>query len=212
MSSIIVFGAAGRAGRAITAEARLRGHRVTAVVRDPAAHPSAAADGALTAGDVTDPAVVARLAAGHDAAVVAAYAPVPDFFATASAALIEGLTLAGVPRLLSVGLASVLPTASGVLLMDAPGYPQEYREFYLAHATGTEVLRTAPDPLDWLVLSPSGDFDHQGGRTGGYVFAPAAAGDRISYPDLAVAVLDEIDRPAHHRTHLGVRSAGLAGG
>ncbi|GAA1193295.1 hypothetical protein F4556_000723 [Kitasatospora gansuensis] len=208
MSSIIVFGAAGRAGRAITAEARLRGHRVTAVVRDPGAHPELAAEGGLTAGDVTDPAVVARLAAGHDVAVVAAYAPVPDFFATASAALVEGLTTARVPRLLSVGLASVLPTASGGLLMDTPGYPQEYRDFYLSHAAGTEVLRTAPDTLDWLVVSPSGDFDHQGTRTGGYALAPADAEDRISYPDLAVALLDEIDRPTHHRTHLGVRSEG----
>ncbi|WP_457033293.1 NAD(P)-dependent oxidoreductase [Kitasatospora sp. P5_F3] len=208
MSSIIVFGAAGRAGRAITAEARRRGHRVTAVVRDPGAHPDAAAEGVLTAGDVTDPAVVARLAAGHDAAVVAAYAPLPDFFATASTALVEGLTMAQVPRLLSVGLASVLPTASGVLLMDTPGYPQDYRAFYLSHAAGTEVLHTAPDTLDWLVVSPSGDFDHQGARTGSYALAPADAADRISYPDLAVAVLDEIDRPTHHRTHLGVRSVG----
>ncbi|BFV55604.1 NAD(P)-dependent oxidoreductase [Kitasatospora sp. CMC57] len=207
MSSIIVFGAAGRAGRAITAEARLRGHRVTAVVRDPGAHPETATEGGLTAGDVTDPAVIARLAAAHDVAVVAAYAPVPDFFATASAALVEGLTSVGVPRLLSVGLASVLPTASGALLMDTPGYPQEYREFYLSHAAGTEVLRAAPDALDWLVVGPSGDFDHQGTRTGRYSLAPADAADRISYPDLAVALLDEIDRPTHHRTHLGVRSA-----
>ncbi|MER5863377.1 NAD(P)H-binding protein [Kitasatospora sp. NPDC002040] len=209
-SSIIVFGAAGRAGRAAVAEARSRGHRVTAVVRDPAAHPELAAEaaglGGLTAGDVTDPAAVARLAAGHDAAVAAAYAPSPDFFATAAGALIEGLTTARVPRLVSVGLASVLPTASGALLMDLPGYPQEYREFYLAHAAGTDVLRTAPESLDWLVVSPSGDFDHQGGRTGRYALAPADAADRISYPDLAVALLDEIDRPAHHRVHLGVRS------
>lgn len=204
MSSIIVFGAAGRAGRAAVAEARRRGHQVTAVVRAPGAHPGL--DG-LTAGDATDPVQVARLAAGHDAAVSAVYAPVPDFFATATTALVGGLTEAQVPRLLSVGLASVLPTASGALLMDTPGYPQEYRSFYLEHAAGTDVLRTAPDALDWLVVSPSGDFDHQGSRTGRYATAPADAANRISYADLAVALVDEIEQPRHHRTHLGVRTS-----
>jgi uncharacterized protein len=95
-----------------------------------------------------------------------------------------------------------------VLLMDTPGYPQGCRDFYLPHAAGTDVLRAAPGSLDWLVVSPSGDFDHQGTRTGRYTLAPADADERISYPDLAVALLDEIDRPTHHRTHLGVRSAG----
>ncbi|MFC7640342.1 NmrA family NAD(P)-binding protein [Streptosporangium lutulentum] len=35
MSSIVIFGAGGRAGRAVTAEARGRGHQVIAVVREP---------------------------------------------------------------------------------------------------------------------------------------------------------------------------------
>ncbi|MEV1206649.1 NmrA family NAD(P)-binding protein, partial [Microbispora rosea] len=36
--NIVIFGAGGRAGRQAVAEARRRGHRVTAVVRDPAGH------------------------------------------------------------------------------------------------------------------------------------------------------------------------------
>ena len=35
MGKIVIFGAGGRAGRAAVAEAGRRGHRVTAVVRDP---------------------------------------------------------------------------------------------------------------------------------------------------------------------------------
>jgi uncharacterized protein len=54
------------------------------------------------------------------------------------------------------------------------------------------------------VLSPAGDFDHAGGRTGRYAPAAADAGSRVSYPDFAVAVLDEIEAPRHHRTHLGI--------
>ncbi|MGV9770691.1 NAD(P)-dependent oxidoreductase [Streptosporangium sp. NPDC003464] len=208
MSEIIVFGAGGRAGRTAVAEALRRGHRVTAVVRDPAGHGDLAADGVrVVAGDVTDADGVARLAEGHGAAINAAadLGSQPDvFFPAASRALLDGLARAGVDRLVAVGLASGLKSESGALLMDTPGYPQEYRGFYLGHAAGTEVLRTATTTLDWVVLSPAGDFDHGGARTGRYRQAAGDAASRISYADFAIALLDEIDTPRHHRTHLGV--------
>ncbi|WP_412074923.1 NAD(P)-dependent oxidoreductase [Streptomyces xanthophaeus] len=195
-SRIIVFGAGGRVGQAAVAEGRRRGHEVTAAGR---------ADG-----EVTDPAAVARLAAGHDAAIVAVYDPSARpgvFFPAMARALAEGLSAAGVKRLVSVGLASVLPTESGELLMDTPGYPQEWREFYVGHGAGTDALRAAaPETLDWVVLSPAGDFDHEGEPTGGYAPtpAPARADSRITTADFARALLDEIEVPALHRTHAGV--------
>ncbi|MEV4542804.1 NAD(P)-dependent oxidoreductase [Micromonospora echinaurantiaca] len=211
MSRIVVFGAGGRAGRAAVREAVDRGHEVTAVVRDPGRHPDLLADGLrVAAGDVTDPEQVAALAAGQEAAIHAAAdltAPPGAFFPDAARALLAGLARARTPRLLVVGLASVLPTASGTPLMDTPGYPQEYRAFYLGHDAGVEVLRQAGAVLDWLVLSPAGDFDHAAGRTGSYRSAPADAASRISYADLAVALLDEIDAPRHHGVHLGLERA-----
>lgn len=210
MSTIAVFGAGGRAGRAAVGEARRRGHRVSAVVRDPARYADLATDGVhLVSGDVTDVDSVAEVAQGHDAAIVAVYAAgaKPDaFFTGAARALLDGLPKARVRRLVVVGLASVLETPSGTPLMDTPGYPQEYRSFCLGHAAGAEVLRTATTDLDWLVLSPAGDFDHAGARTGRYRKAAAAAESRISYADFAVALLDEVDNPAHHRLHLGVET------
>lgn len=207
MSRIIVFGAGGRAGRAAVQEARRRGHEVTAVMRDPARYSEPAADAVIVAGDVTDASSVARLAEGHDAAISAVYdaAAQPDvFFADAARALLDGLSRAGVHRLLVVGLASVLETASGVLLMDTPSYPQEYRFFYLGHAAGVAVLFAAAADLDWLVISPAGDFDHGGARSGRYRTAAAEAASRISYADFAIALLDEIDTPKHRHGHLGV--------
>ncbi|MGA5067706.1 NAD(P)-dependent oxidoreductase [Streptomyces exfoliatus] len=196
-SGIIVFGAGGRVGRAAVAEARRRGHEVTRAARSD--------------GDLTDPAAVARLAAGHDAAIVAVYdsgAAPGEFFPAVARALAEGLPAAGVKRLVSVGLASVLPTASGDLLMDTPGYPQEWREFYVGHGAGTAALRaSAPEALDWVVLSPAGDFDHEGEPSGGYVLAPAAADSRIAHGDFARALLDEAEVPTLHRTHAGVSAA-----
>ncbi len=211
MVKLVVFGAGGRAGRAAVAEARRRGHRITAVVRDPGAHSDLSGDGVhVMVGDVTDADSVARVAAGHDAAISAVYdaAAQPGAFYTGAArALLDGLTRAQVTRLLVVGLASTLETEHGVALMDTPGYPQEYRSFYLAHAAGTQVLHTATTGVDWLVVSPAGDFDHGGARSGRYRTAVADATSRISYADLAVALIDEIETPVHHRTHLGVEAA-----
>ena len=211
MAKIVIFGAGGRAGRAAVAEARRRGHVVTAVVRDPARHdiPGDTAGDAVSvvAGDVTDVDSVARVAGGHDAAISAVYdaAARPDaFFTGAARALLDGLPRAGVGRLLVVGLASVLADADGVPLMDTPGYPQEYRAFSLAHAAGADVLRASTGAPDWLIVSPAGDFDHGGPRGGRYRTAPATMDSRISYADLAVALLDEIETPKHHRTHIGV--------
>ncbi|MFJ6567858.1 NAD(P)-dependent oxidoreductase [Streptomyces sp. NPDC091292] len=209
--NIVVFGAGGRAGRQAVAEAHRRGHRVTAVVRDPAGHSelTGLTDVRVMAGDVTDPASVERTAAAHDAAISAAAdlsVPPHEFFTTSSRALASGLAKAGVHRLVVVGLSSVLPGASGALLMDEPGYPNEYRSFSLGHAAGLDELRRCD--LDWAYVAPAGDFDHAGTRTGRYRIAEHGdPADRITYADLAVALIDEIEEPRRHRTAVSVREA-----
>ena len=65
---IAVIGASGNAGSRITTELARRGHAVTAIAR----HPEKIESGANVAparGDVTDQAGLARLLAGHDAAI-----------------------------------------------------------------------------------------------------------------------------------------------
>jgi uncharacterized protein len=207
MSRVVVFGAGGRAGRAAVAELVGRGHEVTAVVRDPDRHGGLGVR--VVAGDVTDPVSVARVAAGHDAAISGVYDPGVEpaaFFTDMGHALVKGLGEAGVGRLVSVGLSSILPDASGTPLMDTEGYPQEYRSFFLGHAAGNAVLEASSPSLDWVVLSPSGDFDHSGGRVGRYRVAPGDMSSRISYADFAIALVDEVAAPRHHRTHIGVET------
>ncbi len=106
MSGIVVLGAGGRAGRAVTAEALGRGHEVTAVVRDPARYPDLAAPGvSVVRGDVTDAGSV-RETAGGAVAAVHAVSPFsgpeqgfdaldPGFFVKAADALLAGLAGAG---------------------------------------------------------------------------------------------------------------------
>ncbi|MFF2847467.1 NAD(P)-dependent oxidoreductase [Streptomyces sp. NPDC058001] len=206
--NIVVFGAGGRAGRQAAAEAHRRGYQVTAVVRDPAGHKDLT-DVRVVAGDVTDTASIAQVAAAHDAAISAAAdlsVPPHEFFTASSRALATGLANAGVHRLVVVGLASIMPGASGAPLMDEPGYPNEYRSFSLGHAAGLDELRRCD--LDWAYVAPAGDFDHEGTRTGRYRIAehgdPAS---RITYADLAIALIDEIETPRHHRAAVSVREA-----
>lgn len=203
---IVIFGAGGRAGRQAVAEAHRRGHQVTAVVRDPEGH-SDLPGAQVVAGDVTDAVSIAHAAVGHDAAISAAVdlsMPPYDFFTASSRALATGLAKAGVRRLVVVGLASIMPGASGAPLMDEPGYPNEYRSFYLGHAAGLAELQSGD--LDWAYLAPAGDFDHDGTRSGSYQFAEYGdAASRISYADFAVALIDEIDAPRHRRAAVSVR-------
>ncbi|MBO4204587.1 NAD(P)H-binding protein [Micromonospora echinofusca] len=209
-----MFGAGGRAGRQVVAEAVSRGHRVTAVVRDAVRHRDLAAPAVTVAeGDITSVGDVARLSAGHRAVVHAAArtdVPADSFFPVAGRALVEGLPVAGVNRLVVIGIGTVLETAPGVAVHDAPGFPAEGRAFSRGHAAQLDVLRGAVG-VDWVVLAPPpvllDDAAPRTGRyrTGGHQLLsggpdPAA----FSYADLAVAVVDEIDSPRHHRTLVAV--------
>ncbi|GAB2666284.1 NAD(P)-dependent oxidoreductase [Kribbella swartbergensis] len=197
MGKILVIGARGRAGRAAVDEARRRGHDVTPVARTTEGAPD------LVAGDVTDAARITELAAGHDAVIAAVYdggADPSEFFPKAAQALVDALDDG---RLIWVGLASILPGKDGTLLMDSPGYPQEYRSFFLAHKAALDTF--AVSSLDWVSIAPAGDFNHADPtRTGSYRIAPGDPTALTSYADFAIALLDEYERPAHSRQAIGV--------
>ncbi|MGW0803810.1 NAD(P)-dependent oxidoreductase [Nonomuraea sp. NPDC002799] len=213
MSSIVVFGAGGRAGRRVVAEAAERGLEVTAVVRDPGKYGDLSGERVrVVAGDVTDAAGVAEVAAGHDAAVqVTARLDVPsaEFYTAAARALTGGLARAGVPRLVALGIGTLLEVSPGVRLADTPGFPADARAFSLGHAAELEVFEEAE--LDWVVLAPPPVMlDAEAARTGRYRIGggqvpSSAEGDpAFSYADLAVAVVDEAVRPGHHRCQVAV--------
>ncbi|MFC4591277.1 NAD(P)-dependent oxidoreductase [Sphaerisporangium corydalis] len=214
MIKIVVFGAGGRAGRRAVAEAVARGHQVSAVVRDPARHQDLAGDGVtVVTGDVTRAGSVAEVARGHDVAINAAYQSdmsSEEFFVGAARALLDGLARAEVGRLLAVGIGTTLETAPGVRVMDAPGFPEDARVFSLGHVSELETFRAAETGLDWVVVAPppvvlTDDVPPTGRyRTAVGELPPGGGAGPFSYADLAVALLDEIETPKHHRVLLGV--------
>ncbi|MFE6159330.1 NAD(P)-dependent oxidoreductase [Streptomyces sp. NPDC056486] len=207
---ITVFGAAGNVGSRVVAEALTRGHDVTAVVRDPARfgelHPGAA----HRTGDAGAPEQVAELSAGQDL-VVNATRPAPGReaeHAAISRALLAGLARVDGVRLMVVGGAGSLtvPGTGGTLAIDDPAYvPTAWRHIAEASNAQYDAVRTADTDVDWTYVSPSALLE-PGVRTGAYrlgadeLIVDADGNSAISMEDLAVALLDEAERPKHHRT------------
>ncbi|MEU8326455.1 NAD(P)H-binding protein [Nonomuraea sp. NPDC048881] len=215
MSRIVVFGAGGRAGARVVGQAVERGHEVTAVVRDPGRYAGPSGDGVrVVAGDVTDRESVAAVAAGHDVAVQASVrldVPSAEFYTAAARALTGGLAAAGVPRLVALGIGTLLEVAPGTRLVDTPGFPEDARTFSLGHAAELEVFRAEGGALDWVVIAPPpvvlDDRAERSGRHrfgGEQVMAAEEGGPVFSYADLAAAVVAEIEDPRHHRAHVAV--------
>ncbi|MCP2241546.1 NAD(P)-dependent oxidoreductase [Lentzea aerocolonigenes] len=215
MSRIVVFGAGGKAGSKAVAEAASRGHQVTAVVRDTAKYAHLAGDNVkVVSGDVTDAASIAAVVADHDAVVQAAYQPglpVDEYFGKAAQALLDGLTEAGVERLVAVGIGTTLEVAPGVLVHDTEGFPEEGRTFSLGHMAQLEAFQASGEKVDWVVIAPppavlDADAEKSGKvRFGGTSVLPAEEGaPAFSYADLAVALIDEIENPKHHRVLVAV--------
>jgi putative NADH-flavin reductase len=205
---IVVFGGTGNIGQRIVREALARGDSVTVVVRDTAGT-TLPEDPKLTLvkGDVLNAADDARLLADASAVVcaVAFRKPQPDPPAYRKAAQVLVETLRGLgskaPYLLYVGGAGSLEVKPGVLLVDS--IPAAYRGEVLGQKDALDYLRTVQE-VRWTYFSPAGTIA-PGTRTGKFrlgkdqLVAAADGTSRISMEDYAVAVLDEIQKPAHLR-------------
>ncbi len=199
---IAVIGASGNAGSRITAELASRGHAVTAIARNPEKI-ARLANVVPTKGDASDEAALAQLLRGHDAAVSSIH-----FLASDPKKLIGAAKASGVGRYLVVGGAGSLEVAPGVRLVTTPAFPAQYKAEAEKGAAFLDLLRQEK-ALNWTFLSPSALFV-AGQRTGKFrlgtdqLLTAADGKSWISFEDFAVALADEIDRPAHIRRRFTV--------
>jgi hypothetical protein len=196
------FGATGNAGSRIVAEALRRGHEVTAIAPHPEKlkpHPKLT----LQRGDVNNRSDVARLAAGHDAVISSV-----RFQFMQPRILIAGLAQAKVKRLLVVGGAGTLEVASGVQLVDSPGFPEAYKPEALGGQEFLNLLR-AENELEWTFLCPSAEFA-PGQRTGKFrlgkdnLLTLPSGESKISMEDFAIAMINELENRQHVRERFTV--------
>jgi putative NADH-flavin reductase len=199
--NVLLFGASGNIGQAIASELVRRGHHVTGANRSGTA--VAGLDVPVVAADATDPASVAARAAGHDA-VISAIGPRhgsdndAEILVGSAHGLIAGLRSAGVDRLLVVGGAGSLNVAPGLRLVDTEEFPKAWKPAALAAADALEVYRKVDD-LAWTYLSPAALIE-AGDALGRYriggddLLTDDAGNSRISYPDYALALVDELEQ------------------
>jgi uncharacterized protein len=199
---IAVIGASGNAGSRVVAELARRGHSVTAIARNPEKI-TQLANVTARQGDAFDEGALAKLLAGHDAAISSIH-----FTASDPEKLIGAVKAAGVGRYLVVGGAGSLEVAPGVRLVTTPTFPAQYRAEAEKGAAFLDRLRLEKE-LNWTFLSPSALFA-AGERTGKFrlgtdqLLTAADGKSWISFEDFAVALADEIERPAHPKSRFTV--------
>ncbi len=212
MTRIAVLGGTGYAGSHIVAEAARRGHEVTSYSRSTPAEPT---DGvAYVTGSVFDDAFLAQVVADAEV-VVETLSPRGELegrLEDVVGRLIDLARAAGARLGVIGGAGSLRVAEDGPKLMDTEGFPAEILPEVRTGEALLETLRGTEEELDWFYVSPAGGFGAWAPgeatgqfRIGGDVLLTDEEGNSfISGADLATAVVDEIEDPAHSRRRFTV--------
>ena len=192
---IAIIGANGNSGSYLVQEALKQGYDVTAIVRNKEYKND---DVKVVYKDIFE--LTKADLAGFDAVISAfgaftdATFPLYKKVAVHLANLLSGSSA----RLIIVGGAgTLLVDDKGTMAMDTPDFPPEYMGVARAAAESFFELKTKSDVL-WTYVSPAGDYDADGARTGKYVLGNdhvilnSQNESYISYADLAIAIIDEL--------------------
>lgn len=208
MKNVTLIGASGFVGTAILNELLSRGHKVTAVVRNPKKINVTNSNLEIVKTDVSDTNVMVEICKGKDA-IISAYNPGwanPDIYEETLRnypLILEAAKRSGAKRLLCVGGAGTLFCAPGLRVVDSGAIPdaimggvKSLGEFYL------NTLMNEKD-IDWIFFSPAGTLE-PGKRTGKFrlgkddLIVDENGNSHISVEDYAVAMVDELENPKRH--------------
>ena len=206
---VAVVAANGKAGKLIVKEAIDRGMDVTAVVRG---ENKTAADHVIQK-DLFD--LTKEDLAGFDAVGDALGVWTPDAVhiiydaVTYLSDVLKGTDT----RLLVVGGAGSLfvDPEHTKTVVDVTPFPEEAMPVVNAHGKALEELRKIDD-VNWVYVSPAGDFQADGERTGKYKLGGDeltlnSKGESVlSYADYAIAMVDEIASGSHKKERISVVS------
>ena len=196
---VAIIGANGKSGSALVAEALKQGYDVTAIVRNKEYKNG---DVKVVYKDIFE--LTKADLAGFDAVISAFAAWTPETFPLhkkVAKHLADALSGTKTRLLVIGGAGTLYVDDKGTMAMDTPDFPPEYMGVAKATAESFFELKGRTDVL-WTYVSPAGEYDDQGARTGKYVLG----GDNlilnsknesyISYADLALAVIDELKNGA----------------
>lgn len=208
MKSVVLIGASGFVGNAILNELLSRGHKVTAVVRNPKKINVTNSNLEIVKTDVSDTNVMVEICKGKEA-IISAYNPGwanPDIYEETLRnypLILEAAKRSGAKRLLCVGGAGTLFCAPGLRVVDSGAIPdtimggvKSLGEFYMNTLMNEKAI-------DWIFFSPAGTLE-PGKRTGKFrlgkdeLIVDENGISHISVEDYAVAMVDELENPKHH--------------
>jgi uncharacterized protein len=210
MSEIVVFGANGKAGQRIVKEALDRGHSVTAVVRYPDSARDVDARATLAQGDATVASSVREHVSTAHAVVLAIGSYTATPWLKAAKTVVE--VLSGEPdpraRLLHLGGGASLLAPDGRWIIDSPYFPPEHLENARGQVLALDWYRANAHKagVQWTYVSPPPVHFAPGPRRGIYRTAldtpvvDAEGNAVLSYEDLAVVIVDEIETPKYINT------------
>lgn len=212
MTRISVLGGTGYGGSAVVREAQRRGHHVTAISRTAPKEPVPGVryvTGSVLDADVLDQAV------SEAAVVFEALSPRGDMAGRVERAFEDLIALAekyGTRVGILGGASSLLVSPEGPRLIDVEPPSPDVRPEVELGIHKLETLQRTPETLDWFYVSPAAQFGAwvPSTETGAYrisddVLLKNADGiSEISAGDLAIAVLHEIEQPAHRRRRFHV--------
>lgn len=208
MKNVVLIGASGFVGNAILNELLSRGHKVTAVVRNPEKINVSNSNLEIVKADIADTNAMVGICKGKEA-IISAYNPGwtnPDIYEETLRnypLILEAAKRSGAKRLLCVGGAGTLFCAPGLRVVDSGAIPdaimggvKSLGEFYL------NTLMNEKD-IDWIFFSPAGTLE-PGKRIGKFrlgkddLIIDENGISHISVEDYAVAMVDELENPKHH--------------
>lgn len=217
---ILIYGASGKVGGHVVDEALNRGHRVTAVSRDPSKITIVHDQLLVARGDVLDPHSVVGLVTGQNVVIVSVRGVAGNSKDPADAVpllAVENVVVAlralgnDAPRLIHVGGAGSLEIAPGVLLADRLPrlfMPKKLELEIDGQVLALEYLRGVND-VDWTYATPPRSFTG-GKRTGHFriggdqLMEDAQGRSRVSRADFAVALINEVENPQYIRRRFSV--------
>ena len=196
---VAIIGANGKSGSNLVQEALKQGYDVTAIVRNKEYKNG---DVKVVYKDVFE--LSKADLEGFDAVISAFAAWTPETFGLhkkVAKHLANALSGTKTRLLVIGGAGTLLVDDKGTMAMDTPGFPPEYMGVARAAAESFFELKTKSDVL-WTYVSPAGDYDADGARTGKYVLGNdhvilnSQNESYISYADLAIAIIDELKNGA----------------
>lgn len=204
---LAVIAANGKAGRLIVDEAMSRGIDVTAIVRG---ENKTKAPHAIIR-DILE--VKAEDLKGFDVVVDAFGAWTPETLPLHSRTLnvlCDALSGSNTRLLIVGGAGSLYMNPEHTMtLSETPEFPESFKPLASAMAKALSELRKRDD-VKWTYISPAGDFQADGARTGRYILAGEeltlnSKGESvISYADYAIAMVDEAVKGNHVKQRISV--------